>query len=135
MLVGVDPGRDKCGLAVVDPPGSLVWRGVIPTDQVLQVLTDLRQRYGCERLIMGNQTTSKQWQGQLQVLEIPIVLVDERFSTQEARRRYWQFVQPQGWRRWLPPGLRPLPSACDDIAAAILVERYLRQDPQEHVQR
>ncbi len=125
LLLGFDPGRDKCGLALMTNQGSLLWHQVCPADQVGEVIGALARRYAWQRVIMGNQTTSAAWQTYLTGLGWEVTLVDERFSSQEARRRYWEFVQPQGIWRWIP--WRPTPQACDDIAAAILVGRYLKE--------
>jgi RNase H-fold protein (predicted Holliday junction resolvase) len=79
-------------------------------------------------LVMGDQTTSKQWKKQLQE-ELPeqinIVLVDERNSTLEARDRYWEMYPPKGLTKLLPPGMRQPPRPIDDIVAILLIERYL----------
>ncbi|MEN9204392.1 MAG: resolvase [Thermostichales cyanobacterium DRC_bins_46] len=123
LLLGLDPGRDKCGLALMTSQGSLVWHQVVPTGGVLAVMQELQRRYPWKRVILGNQTTAKTWEPQLRACGWEVTLVDERFSSQEARRRYWEFVPPRGIWRWLP--WRPAPAACDDIAAAILVRRYL----------
>jgi hypothetical protein len=51
--------------------------------------------------------------------------VDERGTTLEARRRYWQLFPPRGWRRLLPQGLRQPPRDWDDVVAQLLLERRL----------
>jgi RNase H-fold protein (predicted Holliday junction resolvase) len=56
---------------------------------------------------------------------MPIVLVDERYSTLEARDRYWQMYPPKGIERLIPQGLRQPPRPIDDIVAILLIERYL----------
>ena len=33
MIIGVDPGRDKCGIAVLNSEGELKFNGVIPTGE------------------------------------------------------------------------------------------------------
>ena len=77
---------------------------------------------------MGNQTTAKRWQQQL-LQELPstlsIVMVDERYTSLEARDRYWQMYPPTGFSRLVPQGLREPPRPVDDIVAIILIERYL----------
>ncbi|MEQ8959678.1 MAG: resolvase, partial [Coleofasciculus sp. C2-GNP5-27] len=81
-----------------------------------------------ETIVMGNQTTSKQWQGKIREVisaPIPIVLVDERYSTLEARDRYWQMYPAKGLQRLIPQGMRQPPRPIDDIVAILLIERYL----------
>jgi RNase H-fold protein (predicted Holliday junction resolvase) len=76
---------------------------------------------------MGDQTTAKEWQSKFKAEfpEINIVTVDERFSSQEARQRYWQIYPAKGWVSLIPLGLRSPPRPVDDIVAMILIERYL----------
>jgi RNase H-fold protein (predicted Holliday junction resolvase) len=79
---------------------------------------------------MGNQTSAKEWKQKLseQLTDPPrIVLINERYSTLEARDRYWQMFPPRGLTRLLPRGLRTPPRAIDDIVAILLIERYLEQ--------
>jgi RNase H-fold protein (predicted Holliday junction resolvase) len=128
--LGFDPGRDKCGVAVVDS-GKLQFRAVIPSDEVPGELERLRRLYPLKALILGNQTTSRQWQERLAALApgLPIYPVDERNSTQEAKEKYWRFYPPKGLTRLLPAGLRTPPRPVDDIVALVLIERFLAQNP------
>lgn len=126
VWLGIDPGRDKCGLAVCGDRAQLFHREIVPSPQTLARVQTLTADYGCTGFILGNSTTSRQWQSVLAPLAIPLVLVNESHSTQEARARYWQVCPPQGWRRWVPLGLQTPPTPVDDLAAWILVERYLR---------
>ncbi|MEN9203017.1 MAG: pre-16S rRNA-processing nuclease YqgF [Thermostichus sp. DG_1_6_bins_120] len=130
VVIGFDPGRDKCGVAVVQLGSELriLHREVIASAAALPQLHALWQQFRAERLILGNQTTAQAWKRQLGSLLPPqqIVLVDERYSSQEARQRYWEFYPPQGWERLLPKGLRVPAKAYDDLVALILVERYWR---------
>ena len=132
VLIGFDPGRDKCGIAVVQVQAlapmelRVLRREVIPSSAALSRLQTLRQQFQAEQVILGNQTTAQAWKSQLESILPPqqIVLVDERHSSQEARQRYWDFYPPQGWQRLLPKGMRVPAKAYDDLVALILVERY-----------
>ena len=132
VLIGFDPGRDKCGIAVVQVQAlapmelRVLHREVIPSSAALSRLQTLRQQFQAEQVILGNQTTAQAWKSQLESILPPqqIVLVDERHSSQEARQRYWDFYPPQGWQRLLPKGMRVPAKAYDDLVALILVERY-----------
>ncbi|MBC6417668.1 MAG: hypothetical protein GDA44_02175 [Prochloron sp. SP5CPC1] len=77
---------------------------------------------------MGDQTTAKSWQNKIESIlspSLPIVMVDERNSSLEARERYWQMYPPQGLIRLIPQGMRLPPRPVDDIVAILLIERYL----------
>lgn len=127
-ILGFDPGRQKCGLAVMGLDRSLFYCEVIPAEEAIATIQSLRQQFPVSLLVMGDQTSSKEWKQKLSSsLSEPlrIVMVDERFSTLEARDRYWQMYPPKGLSRLLPQGIRTLPRPIDDIVAILLIERYL----------
>jgi RNase H-fold protein (predicted Holliday junction resolvase) len=132
LIVGFDPGRDKCGLAVVGGDRSICFHEVVSAAETIAVLNTLQQQYKPEQLVMGNQTTAQQWRLKLeQHLATPllITMIDERYSTLEARDRYWAMYPPKGLMRLIPQGMRDVPRPIDDIVAIILVERYLDLNP------
>jgi RNase H-fold protein (predicted Holliday junction resolvase) len=127
-ILGFDPGRQKCGLAVMGLDRSLFYRQVIPAEKAIATIQTLRQQFPISILVMGDQTSSKDWKQKLDsdlAEPLRIVMVDERFSTLEARDRYWQMHPPRGLYRLLPRGIRTLPCPIDDIVAILLIERYL----------
>ena len=127
-ILGFDPGRDKCGIAVMGADRQLYYHKVIPAAEAIATISRLQQKYAIAVLVMGDQTTSKTWKRQLEQdlpAPPPIMLVDERYSTLEARDRYWQMYPPSGLSRLLPKGMRSLPRPVDDIVAILLIERYL----------
>jgi len=125
-LLGFDPGRDKCGLALAR--ANKIWRHeVVPSDRALALVQQWHCTYGINHVIIGNQTTSTHWRQQLQThlpAAVTIHPVDERNSTLVARDRYWQIFPPRGWQRLIPQGLRLPPRPIDDIVAIVLLERY-----------
>lgn len=130
VILGFDPGRAKCGLAIVGLDRSLFYHQVIAAEDTLTTIQTLRRQYPISLMVMGDQTTAKHWQYRLKTdLQDPprVVLVDERYSTLEARDRYWQMYPAKGFARLLPQGLRTIPRPIDDIVAVLLVERYLQQ--------
>lgn len=129
MILGFDPGRDKCGLAVMGLDKKLHYHQVVPATAAITTIQSLRQQVSISLLVMGNQTTAKHWQQKLlQELSEPlsVVLVDERYTSLEARDRYWQMYPPQGLSRLIPQGMRQPPRPIDDIVAVLLIERYLK---------
>lgn len=129
MLLGFDPGRDKCGVAVMGKQQQLLYHQVVPSADAIATLQQLCQQFSITTLVMGNQTTAKQWKQELErefSASLPIVLVDERYSSLEARDRYWQMYPPTGLQRLIPQGMREPPRPIDDIVAILLIERYLQ---------
>ena len=130
-ILGFDPGKDKCGVAVMDSDYQLYHHQVVPSSAAIATISQLSEEYHISLIVMGDQTTSKAWQAKLQAQLpslLPLVKVDERYSSLEARDRYWQIYPPQGLRRLIPQGMRLPPRPVDDIVAIILIERYLQQN-------
>lgn len=128
MILGFDPGRDKCGLALVNNNKQILYNKVIPSEDSIEIINNLIAQYKPFKLVMGNQTTSKQWKRRLidnLNLSIDIILVNEKNSTVEARKKYWEMYPPQGLTKLIPKGLRIPPRPVDDIVALILIDRYL----------
>lgn len=128
LLLGFDPGRDKCGLALVEAEGNIIQKEVVVSQQAILTIKKWSQTYSIAQIVMGNQTTSKQWRDQLKEAfpEMEIIMVDERNSSLEARDRYWQLYPPRGLMALVPKGMRVPPRPIDDIVAVLLVERSLQ---------
>jgi RNase H-fold protein (predicted Holliday junction resolvase) len=126
-ILGFDPGKDKCGVAVMDGDRRLLYHQVVLTAQTIEQISNLCQQYNVSQIVMGDQTTAKQWKQQLTIAfpNLPISLVDERYSSLEARDRYWQMYPPNFLTSLIPQGMRQPPRPIDDLVAIILIERYL----------
>lgn len=127
MYFGFDPGKDKCGIAIVTLEGNPIRHEVIASDTVIATLQSWIQTHSIQSLILGDQTGSKQWRSRIieALPNIQIITIDERFSSQQARDRYWKMYPAQGLQKLVPLGMRTPPRPIDDIVAIILVERYL----------
>ncbi|NET01640.1 MAG: pre-16S rRNA-processing nuclease YqgF [Sphaerospermopsis sp. SIO1G1] len=129
-ILGFDPGRDKCGVAVMGLDRRLYYHQVITASEAIADISSIRQQYPISLIVMGDQTTAKKWEKRLNQELIPslnIILVDERYTTLEARDRYWQMFPPTGLTKLLPKGMRQPPRPIDDIVAILLIERYLNR--------
>lgn len=129
-ILGFDPGREKCGVAVVASDRLPVCHQVVPAATALETIQSLCRQFGVELVVMGDQTSAKAWFEQLTgnlPETVRVVLVDERYSSLEARERYWQMYPPTGLARLIPKGMRVPPRPVDDIVAIVLIERYLAQ--------
>ena len=127
MYFGFDPGKDKCGIAIVTLEGNPIRHEVIASDTAIATLQSWMQTHSIKSLILGDQTGSKQWRSRIieALPDIQIITIDERFSSQQARDRYWKMYPAQGLQKLVPLGMRTPPRPIDDIVAIILVERYL----------
>jgi RNase H-fold protein (predicted Holliday junction resolvase) len=129
VILAIDPGKGKCGLAVVTK-NRVLHRAVIPRQRIVDAVRDCLERFqDIDQIILGDRTGSHELRDELEaVLSFPISFVDEHLSTQEARDLYWQEDPPRGWRRLLPLSLQAPPEPYDDLVAVVLAKRYLGID-------
>ena len=128
--MAVDPGRDKCGMAVLDGQGEVLWRQVIETSALEEIARARAEEFLPACLILGNGTTSKAAEGRLKsaLPKMTVKVVDEYRTTDEARKLYWQVNPPRGWRKFLPVTMQVPPEPVDDLVAVILARRELDKE-------
>ena len=126
IVLGIDPGREKCGLAVVSSDRVLVKR-VVPRSEFSVVAKEYVRQYNVVKLVLGDGTGSKEFLEEMgrTFRDLPIVTIDERFTTEEARRKYWLDHKAKGLRHLLPTSMQVPPEPYDDYVAVILAERFL----------
>lgn len=131
-VLAIDPGREKCGLALVTMDGEVLEKKRIPSRDLEKHLMSYQGRWGELEIVLGDRTGSRWFLDRLRELQdkgllpkSPIHLVDEHFSTQEARRRFWAEHPPRGWKRFIPLSLQAPAQPFDEYVAVILAERYL----------
>ena len=126
VVVAVDPGREKCGLAAVSREGTLE-RTIVQTADVAQAVAELASRRGAVVIVVGSRTGSEQARATIEqaATGLPVVTVEEHMTTMEARARYWRENPPGCLGRLIPEGMRLPPRPLDDYAAVLLAERYL----------
>lgn len=125
-VISIDPGREKCGIAVVDNQGKIMAHNIVVPSQVIKIAAQLLKTYDIELFVLGDATASSETQGALSKAfpEVPIVSVRETNSTLEAREVYWRENPPSGWRKIVPLSLQVPPVPIDDYAAVVLALRY-----------
>ena len=125
MFMGIDPGRDKCGLAILNSSGEIKYQRVVPTEELDTAIKNLATEFKIERVILGDGTTHKAAAKKISSAGLTFELVDEKHTTEEARREYWKKNPPRGWRKFLPTSMQVPPEPVDAIVAEILVRRFL----------
>ena len=128
-IIAVDPGREKCGIAVVHQGEGVLEQKVVVTAQLKIVVEELLTQYQGKQIVIGDGTSSLEAKKRLEDLVIKdevveVILVDERHSTDQARIRYWQEHPPKGWKKLIPVTMQVPPGPVDDYVAVILAERY-----------
>lgn len=128
MILAIDPGKDKCGLAILDESGNTLERKVLERHELPRQVLLYLSKYGIPVIVVGKSAFGKAVERELLKLEVKanLIFVSEKDSTWEARRRYWKENPPSGWLKLFPTSLRTPPAPIDDYAAVILGERYLK---------
>lgn len=125
-ILAIDPGKDKCGLAIVNYSLLVLSKKIVDRIELQSYLSQLINIYDIREIIIGDGTFYNEVLKEIKgITDIPVKIVDEAYTTLEAEKRYWQ--EKGGlWKKlhffihWKPG--RPL----DDYVAVILVERYLQ---------
>ncbi len=128
IAIGIDPGRVKCGIAVVGESSGVLWSGIVSASEVDQCVAKLLKEFGANAILVGGGTGSKEIIRRLIEAGVDdhlLIVTDERFTTLEARRRYFKEHPPKGWRRLIPISLQTPPEPYDHYAAILLVERHM----------
>jgi RNase H-fold protein (predicted Holliday junction resolvase) len=126
LILAIDPGRDKCGLALGDG-GRVVARAVLPVWRLIPILSEWASRHRIDHVVVGDRTAAAEVRRAVEqaLPGVPVSLAPEEGTTLLARRRYFQDHPPRGWRRLVPLSLQVPPEPYDDYAAVVLLERFL----------
>jgi hypothetical protein len=127
LLLVIDPGRDKCGLALVDGRGRPLRRAVVPTAAAATAAAEWRAEHGPDHLLLGAGTGSGLLRASLAALALPVEIAPESSTTLQARSLYFADHPPRGLRRFLPRGLLTPPVPIDDYAACAIGRAWLAQ--------
>ena len=131
--LGIDPGKTKCGIAVVYADGEQECIDVVPTAEIEQRIDDVVRNGHVAAILIGHATTSSpivalcrsKWPA------IDVRIVDETNTTYQARERYFDDHPPRGLQSIIPRGLLVPSAPLDGYAALLIVERYLSLRPPE----
>lgn len=126
--MAIDPGRQKCGLAVVNEKAQVLTQEVIPVERLKEKVAALDEEFGLNKIIVGDRTNSSYVRQCLVSFKKPIITVNEDESTLEGRYRYLR-ENTKGFARFIPIGLRIPREPFDDYVAVILAERFLKNTP------
>ncbi len=126
VIISIDPGKDKCGLVVVEMNQKIVLDGrLVRKNKLIDLLNLINKEYSIKLILLGNGTTSNFLYSELssQLCE-PIKLVDEKKTTLRSKERYLELWPPFFLFSWFPKGLIFPPKNLDSIAALIILEDY-----------
>lgn len=127
LILVIDPGADKCGLAVLSRT-SVLRHAVVPAVDLVTIISSWVGQHQIEVVAVGDRTGSGNVRRMLMrsFPTLSVEPVDEGGTTLEARRLYFADHPPRGWRRLIPRSMQLPAGPYDDYAAIAMGRRYLR---------
>lgn len=128
FLLAIDPGRAKCGIAVLDYKSNIIKREIIAPENLVAKLGYIFSEFLIEETALGNATFSEEIRAIIKenFPNIRIALTDEKHSTEKGKTLYFKHNPPKGVWRFIPKGLQTPKEPYDDFAAAAIGMEYLR---------
>ena len=130
LYLGIDPGRSKTGLALVDGVGRIAKLHIAESQNIDNEIVEFIKNSCPVQIVLGNGTNSRNICEVVQKVlpDVLVTVVEEAHSTEEARTLYWQENPPKGLKKLIPLGLLVPPVPLDAYAAVILVRRFLEDN-------
>lgn len=113
----------------MDNSGEIAFLQVVQTAKLAENLLACRERWQPLEVVIGNGTNSGRVSDVVRKVlpDLPLKVIEEAHSTEDARKLYWQINPPQGWRKIVPLGLLVPVEPLDAYAAAVLLKRFLNR--------
>ncbi len=128
ILLAIDPGRDKCGYAILDNEKKVYEKGITPTSNLVTYLKKRLNKYSIALVVLGDGTFSDQIKKLLlENFKFPVKMINETNTTFEAEKRYRQ-EKLKGWERLLSFVTWKPAEPVDDYVAVLLGERFLEKN-------
>lgn len=126
VVLAVDPGRSKCGMAVVRRDGKVLFRAIVAAESLMAAVRTQIAQHRPRVLLVGDGTGSRLLLKALREAGLPLAIerVEEAHTSEAARARFVAENPPRGWQRLLPRSLRTPSRPYDDYVAVILAERF-----------
>mgnify|MGYP000021927567 CR=1 FL=1 len=127
ILISIDPGSAKSGIAVVNYDKTVIERKVIPSGDLEEALKRYIELFSPDVIIIGDGTSSRKIKLLLEecTKNMPLITVNEKFTTEKARMRYFKENPPRGFWKLIPVTLQVPKVPVDDLAAVIMAEEYI----------
>ncbi len=119
MIVGIDPGK-RIGVVMLKEGEGIEHRCILS----LTALETLRVPPNAT-IVVGNGTGHDAVCELLARRQLTYQLIDEAYTTLQARDLFFAEHPPRGLARLLPRGLRTPPRPIDDYAAYAIARRYV----------
>ncbi|MBQ7503432.1 pre-16S rRNA-processing nuclease YqgF [bacterium] len=127
IVLAVDPGSKKCGVAVVSDSDGILFGSVAELADLEDVCLSALAKWSIDNILVGSGTGSAGIVKLLRErLQRDVTVIDEAHSTERARMRFFADNPPKGWRRFVPLGLQLPSRPYDDYAAVVMAEDFIK---------
>jgi hypothetical protein len=123
VILAIDPGSAKSGLAVLDEDRRVLYRSVTLNADLPGAVTPLLTTFRPTAVVIGRGHFGRKLAHGLTSQNL--VFISEKDSTRLGRQRYWRENPPRGLLRLIPTSFLVPPVPIDDWAAVVIGERYL----------
>ena len=96
-ILSLDPGTSKIGYAVLDSNRKVLEKGILRNLTLIEnIIGEILKKYKPETIVIGDGTGSDDINNRIKPIArgIQIIVIDEKGTTEEARKRYWSKVKP-----------------------------------------
>jgi hypothetical protein len=126
-VLAVDPGRAKCGIAVLGPDTQIIYLDIVPAAMIGETVSVVADAHNIARILLGAGTCSESVLEEILRFSRPadVIRVPEANTTILARKLYWQYNPPGCLMSLIPTGMRIPPRPVDDYAAVAIAQRFL----------
>ena len=127
IVIGIDPGRKRCGISVVDSVQGTLKRSLVSSLALMDKLTIYKSDYPDSVIVCGDSASSKDLMKSLNTLNYDVIYIDEKNSTLEGRKLYWKRHKKPWWALLIPKTMLHPKRRIDDYAATVIAKRYIEK--------
>ncbi len=126
LVLSIDPGRKKCGIALVDYKLNYRAGSVVDNSELIDRIKYYLDQYQVDYIVVGSGTNSENIRAAIEknFPQCIITIVKEEDTTRQAREYFFRYHPPRGWLRFLPASLRIPPRPYDDFAAYVIARIF-----------
>ena len=126
-VISIDPGKSKCGLVLAEIIEKKIYEAIVLESELLEdYIKNLNNFEDISKIIIGNGTTSKETQDNLNFFKKEIITFEEKNTTFRAKERYFELFPIKGLKSLIPREIFILNKNLDAISALIILEDYFR---------
>lgn len=130
IVISIDPGRSKVGIALVNNYSGCMSRKVVSKHDIGAQVAKYKRDYPEAVIICGDATASEEILEEIRDYNIKdeITMVDERNTTIEARELYWARHKKPWFLFFIPKSMIKPSRNIDDYAAYAIALRYIKEN-------